>query len=72
MKISFAKAKEALLGVFMCLTGAWLLFALSFQLYGLFLVATDQEDKMTQISNEISWRIDGTFKDNPKNIWYNK
>jgi hypothetical protein len=22
------------------------------------------------ISNEISWKIDGAFKNNPNNIWY--
>ena len=67
-----ARAKNVLLGTFMILTAVWIMFALTFQLYGVFLVVTDQEDKMTQISNEISWKIDGTFKNNPENIWYNK
>ena len=67
-----ARAKNVLLGTFMILTAVWIMFALTFQLYAVFLVATDQEDKMAQISNEISWKIDGTFKNNPENIWYNK
>lgn len=67
-----ARTKSVVVGTFMILTGAWIMFALAFQLYGVFLVATDQEDRMTQISNEISWKIDGTFKNNPENIWYNK
>ena len=25
---------------------------------------------MRNIVNEIDWKIDGTFKDNPDNIWY--
>lgn len=67
-----ARTKSVVVGTFIILTGAWIMFALAFQLYGVFLVATDQEDRMTQISNEISWKIDGTFKNNPENIWYNK
>ena len=27
-------------------------------------------DLATKIGNEISWKIDGTFKNNPDNIWY--
>jgi hypothetical protein len=72
MKNTYQKLKDGVFGAFFILTGVWIAFALCFQVYGLFLVATDQEDKMTQISNEISWRIDGTFKDNPENIWYKK
>jgi hypothetical protein len=72
MKNLMARTKSVVVGTFMILTGAWIMFALAFQLYGVFLVATDQEDRMTQISNEISWKIDGTFKNNPENIWYNK
>jgi hypothetical protein len=72
MKNLMARTKSVIIGTFMILTGAWIMFALAFQLYGVFLVVTDQEDKMAQISNEISWKIDGTFKNNPENIWYNK
>jgi hypothetical protein len=35
-----------------------------------FLQVSGQEEEMTRISNEISWRVDGTFKNNPDNIWY--
>jgi hypothetical protein len=48
------------------------MFALVFQLYGVFLIATHQDEEMRRIANEISWKIDGTFKNNPENIWYNK
>lgn len=66
------KAKSAFLGSLLILTGCWLAVALSFQLYGVYLIVSNQEDKMRGISNEISWKIDGTFKNNPENIWYNK
>jgi len=72
MKNLMARTKSVVVGTFIILTGAWIMFALAFQLYGVFLVATDQEDRMTQISNEISWKVDGTFKNNPENIWYDK
>jgi len=64
------KTKEILFGLTLGLSALWIVFALSFQMYAVFLTVTDQEEKMTRISNEISWRIDGTFKNNPDNIWY--
>jgi len=70
MKKFLNKAKEILFGITLGLSGLWIIFALSFQMYAVFLTVTDQEEKMTRISNEISWRIDGTFKNNPDNIWY--
>jgi len=70
MKKFLKKAKEILFGITLGLSGLWIVFALCFQMYAVFLTVTDQEEKMTRISNEISWRIDGTFKNNPDNIWY--
>jgi hypothetical protein len=64
------KAKEILFKVTATFTCAWIAFALSFQIYAIFLTVSGQEEEMTRISNEISWRIDGTFKNNPENIWY--
>jgi hypothetical protein len=72
MKNLMARTKNVVVNTFLILTGTWIMFALAFQLYAVFLVATDQEDKMTKISNEISWKVDGTFKNNPENIWYDK
>jgi hypothetical protein len=72
MKNITLKAKNTLISTFLALTGVWIMFALSFQLYCVYLTVTNQDERMTQISNEISWRVDGTFKNNPKNIWYNK
>ncbi len=72
MKNLLTKAKNLLFNTFLVLTGAWIIFALAFQLYGVFLITTHQDEEMVRISNEISWKIDGRFKNNPENIWYNK
>ena len=61
---------EKIMWAFLCLFGAWLLFALSFMFYSLYLEFTDNEQALQQISNEFSWKFDGTFKNNPDNIWY--
>jgi len=63
-------SKNMIFSLTLVLTGTWILFALSFQLYAVFLQVSGQEEEMTRISNEISWRVDGTFKNNPDNIWY--
>lgn len=49
----------------------WVVFALLFQLFFVYLQFSGKEDIAGQISNEIMWRIDGTFKNNPNNIMYN-
>jgi hypothetical protein len=49
--------------------GLWLIFALSFDIFMITVHFTD-ENLERKISNEISWKIDGTFKNNPDNIWY--
>jgi hypothetical protein len=72
MKDLLTKSKNLLFNTFLVLSGAWIMFALAFQLYGVFLITTHQDEEMTRITNEISWKIDGRFKNNPENIWYNK
>jgi hypothetical protein len=72
MKNLLTKTKDLLFNTFLVLSGTWIMFALVFQLYGVFLIATHQDEEMRRIANEISWKIDGTFKNNPENIWYNK
>lgn len=64
------KAKSILVGTTLAFTGIWIVFALSFQTYAIYLTVSGQDDKLTQISNEITWKIDGNFKNNPENIWY--
>ena len=47
----------------------WLIFALSFDMVMIGVHFTD-ENLERKISNEIAWKIDGTFKNQPGNIWY--
>jgi hypothetical protein len=49
----------------------WVLFALSFQLFFVYLQFSGKHELQRNIVNWIEWRIDGTFKNNPENIWYN-
>ena len=54
---------------FVQLAFLWALFALSFQVF--MLVTTFVNPKLsTKIGNEIMWKLDGTFKNDPNNIWY--
>ena len=64
------KLREYILYGFMTFVGAWLIFALSFMFYCLFLEFTGGQEKLQQMSNEFSWKFDGTFKNHPGNIWY--
>ena len=62
---------EKIMWVFLCLFGAWLIFALSLIAYSLFLEFTDNQQALQNMANEFSWKFDGTFKNSPGNIWYN-
>lgn len=55
--------------VYLCLI--WVLFAISFQVFFLVLNYTNPE-KVSDYSNQLSWKFDGTFKNYPNNIWYEK
>jgi hypothetical protein len=63
--------RDKALMVFFVLVGVWILFALLFQLTFVYLHFSGNEETATKISNWIMWRIDGTFKNSPENIWYN-
>ena len=69
-KINFQKIGDVMFKVYLGLVGVWLAFALSTQVFFIYLQFTNQEDRMRNIVNEIDWKIDGTFKNNPDNIWY--
>ncbi len=49
---------------------AWVFIALSFQVYCVVLEFTDQQEKLSEISHEMTIRLDGRFSDNPKNMFY--
>ena len=50
---------------------AFIGLAFLFQVFFVILQFSGNENLATEIANEITWRIDGTFKNNPENIWYN-
>jgi hypothetical protein len=49
---------------------AFIGLAFLFQVFFVILQFSGNENLATEIANEISWRVDGTFKNNPENIWY--
>ena len=61
--------KDAIALRFVQLVFAWTVFALSFQIFMMITLFTNPELN-TKIGNEIMWKIDGTFKNDPNNIWY--
>ena len=61
---------DYLFKVFLSLVGFWILFALCFQLFFVYLHFSGKEELARNIVNEITWKIDGTFKNSPGNIWY--
>jgi hypothetical protein len=69
-KINFKKIGSVILKSYFVFVGFWLVFALSFQLFFVYLQFSGQEERASRISNEITWKIDGRFKNNPDNIWY--
>lgn len=71
IKVLAINVKDRLAMAFLGLVGIWIIFALCFQLFFVYLHFSGKEDVATNISNWIMWRIDGTFKNSPENIWYN-
>jgi hypothetical protein len=66
---SMKKIKEILMLGFLSLVGLWLVCALSFDFYMIYTAQTNPE-KTREIVNQLNWKLDGTFKNNPDNIWY--
>lgn len=71
IKVLAINVKDRLAMAFLGLVGIWIIFALCFQLFFVYLHFSGKEDVATNITNWIMWRIDGTFKNSPENIWYN-
>jgi hypothetical protein len=73
--MSYVKAfvlnwKDKLAWVFLSLVGFWIIFAICFQLFFVYLEFSGKDELQRDIVNWIEWRIDGTFKNDPVNIWY--
>jgi len=69
MTISLDKIKEQIGLGLIRLVLAWTVFALCFQVFMIVTHFTNPE-LATKIGNELTWKFDGTFKNDPDNIWY--
>jgi hypothetical protein len=63
--------REKLAYLFLISVGIFIGLALLTQIFFITLHFTGHDDFMQQLSNEFSWKFDGTFKNSPGNIWYN-
>ena len=69
MTISLDKIKEQIGLGLIRLVLAWTVFALCFQVF-MFVAHYTKPELATKIGNELTWKFDGTFKNDPDNIWY--
>jgi hypothetical protein len=71
MKIALLnKISDLLFRGFLSLCLVWVVSALSLQIFFIYLVATDQDERSRNIVNAVEWKFDGTFKNSPENIFY--
>ena len=63
--------KEKAIWLILALFGVWVIGALSFMLYMGYLELSGDKENMTNIGNQLTWKFDGTFKNDPNNIFYN-
>jgi hypothetical protein len=73
--MSYVKAfvsnwKDKLAWAFLSLVAVWIVFAICFQMFFVYLEFSGKHELQRNIVNWIEWRIDGTFKNSPENIWY--
>jgi hypothetical protein len=73
--MAYIKALASNLGdklfmAFLWLVGIWIIFALCFQMFFVYLEFSGKDELQRDVVNWIEWRIDGTFKNSPENIWY--
>ena len=70
LKLSNNLGEKLFLG-FLYLAIAWVITAVLFGISMVILEFSGKTEMTRDISNWISWRIDGIFKNSPENIWYN-
>jgi hypothetical protein len=63
--------RDALALGFLSLVGIWIVFALLFQLTMVGIHIAGKTELERNVSNWLSWKFDGTFKNDPMNVWYN-
>lgn len=61
---------EKIMWAFLCLALTWVVCALLFAGFMTYLELAGKSEMTRNISNWIEWRIDGTFKNSPENIFY--
>jgi hypothetical protein len=59
---TFYKLKDVFELVLLVIVSTWILFALSTQLFFVYLHLSGQDERAGKISNEILWKLDGRFK----------
>ena len=69
-KINLRQIGEKFFLSYLYFVMTWIVFALGFQSYFMYLHFSGQDEVIGKISNEITLKIDGRFKNNPDNIWY--
>ena len=70
MKEKLEILKTKLFGAYLTLAMVWIFCALGTQIFFVYLQVTEQHQRQQDMANKLMWKIDGTFKDNPDNIWY--
>ena len=70
MKKFLSKAAESAFKMYFVLVGIWICTALTIQLFFVYLEVSGNSERSLDISNRITRKIDGNFKSNPENIWY--
>ena len=71
MKQFIISLREKVFLAFLSLAGVLIIGALLFQVTFLFLEFSGRSETASQIARELSWKFDGTFKNDPNNVWYN-
>jgi hypothetical protein len=64
------KTSEILFSTFLVVAMVWIVSALLVQTFFIYLELTEQNERIQNMVNKVEWKIDGRFKNNPDNIWY--
>lgn len=70
VKSLLSNLKEQTFLIFIRLVLIFVICALSVQIFFISLEFSGNSDIASQLAREFSWKFDGTFKNNPNNIWY--
>ena len=68
-KLSWSEIGSSIFKGYLILVGVWVAFALTLDIAGIYIHFTNPELE-TRLAHEFSWKFDGTFKNDPNNIWY--